>query len=155
MIMNQKISAKIHWKNQLDDFFIKGKYRRTHSWELESGSQLKASSSIHIVPIPYSNPEFIDPEEAFVCSIASCHMLFFLSIAAKKRIDVLQYDDSPIAILSKNHSKKVAVTKIILNPKVVTREETSKETLENIHELAHQSCFIANSINSKIHINHQ
>lgn len=153
--MQQKISTKIHWRSQINESFLKGKYSRTHSWELESGTQIEASASVHIIPLPFSNPELIDPEEAFVCSIASCHMLFFLSIAAKNKIDVLQYDDSSIAILTKDASNKVAVTEVILQPKVITREEISKETLEKIHELAHQNCFIANSINSIIQINPQ
>lgn len=153
--MNQKISAKIHWKSQIDESFLKGRYSRTHSWKLDSGNQVEASASTHIVPQPYANPKLIDPEEAFVCSVSSCHMLFFLSIAAKKKITVLQYDDSPIAILSKNDSKKIAVTEIILQPKVITKEATNKETLEKIHELAHKNCFIGNSINSTIHIKQQ
>ena len=151
--MNHNISVKIHWKSHVNEAFINGKYCRTHFWELESGNQINASSSIHIVPLPYSNPEFIDPEEAFVCSIAGCHMLFFLSIAAKKKINILQYDDSPIGVLSRNNSNEVAVTEIILQPKVVTREETSIDILEKIHGLAHQNCFIAKSIKSKIQIN--
>lgn len=153
--MQQKITTRINWKSQANESFLKGKYSRRHSWTLESGSQIEASASVHIVPLPYSNPELIDPEEAFVCSIASCHMLFFLSIAAKKRIDVLQYDDSPIAVLTKNTSNKVAVTEVILQPKIIVREEISKETLAKIHKLAHQNCFIANSIKSNIQINPQ
>lgn len=153
--MKQKISTKIHWESQIDEHFVKGKYSRSHLWELESGSQIEASSSVHVVPLPYSNPKLIDPEEAFVCSVASCHMLFFLSIAAKKKINILQYDDSPIGVLSKNISNEMAMTEIILQPKVVTAEETSKSVLTKIHELAHKHCFIAKSINSKITINQQ
>ena len=153
--MNQIISAKIKWKNQENEIFIKGKYSRTHIWKLENGNQINASSSPHVVPIPYSNPEYIDPEEAFVCSLASCHMLFFLSIAAKKKINVLEYCDNPIGILAKDESNQIAMTEIILRPKVITFEEIDKNALEKIHQLAHKNCFIAKSVKSKIQIKQQ
>ncbi len=150
--MSQEISAKIHWEHQDAKTFQKGKYSRTHIWELDSGNQIDASSSPHIVPVPFSDPAFIDPEEAFICSLASCHMLFFLSIAAKKGISILRYDDTPIGMLAKNDSNKMAMTEVILQPVVKTWEELDPETLREIHESAHENCFIANSVKSVIKI---
>ena len=150
--MNQPITAKINWSQQNGEQFNAGQYSRCHMWELESGTSIQASSSPHIVPIPHSNPLFIDPEEAFLCSLASCHMLFFLSIAAKKQVNILQYNDHPMAILAKNNANKVTITEVLLQPQVETQEEISPKILENIHDLAHTNCFIANSVHSKITI---
>ena len=150
--MNTLISVKILWENLNNQPFIDGKYSREHVWEFDNGNKIKASSSPHIVPIPFSNPDFIDPEEAFVSSISSCHMLFFLSIAAKKKVKVLKYMDTPIGKLSKNDLNKVTISEIILQPKVTLQQIISNESLEKIHHLAHQNCFIANSINSNIQI---
>lgn len=151
--MNLEIKAKIRWKLQESELFTKGKYSRVHEWELENGHSIPASSSPHIVPLPYSNPEIIDPEEAFLCSLASCHMLFFLSIAAKKKIEVLEYLDSPIATLAKNDSQKLAITEVTLQPQVRMSLALDQEALEHMHHLAHENCFIANSVHSKIQIN--
>jgi organic hydroperoxide reductase OsmC/OhrA len=150
--MNISISAKILWENRKGSSFLKGKYSREHIWELTNNIQIKASSSPQIVPMPYSNPAFIDPEEAFVCSVASCHMLFFLSIASKKRIDILKYTDHPIGFLAKKKSGETAITEIILQPKVMFANDLGNEQLEKLHQLAHQNCFIANSVTSKIQI---
>lgn len=150
--MNTLISTRIFWENIHDQPFLKGRYSRDHIWELETGNQIKASSSPHIVPIPFSNPEFIDPEEAFISSISSCHMLFFLSIAAKRKIEVLKYIDTPIGKLSKNDLNKMAITEITLQPKITFKQEISNESLEKMHHLAHKNCFIAHSINAQIHI---
>ncbi|MCG8330711.1 MAG: OsmC family protein [Chitinophagales bacterium] len=150
--MHQTISATIHWKASQQEHFIRGKYSRAHIWEFNNGNQIEASSSPAIVPLPYSNPDFIDPEEAFICSLASCHMLFFLSIASKKKINVLQYEDNPIGTIAKGASNRISITEINLQPKVITQEEIGIDKIQNIHRLAHQNCFIANSIKSKVQI---
>jgi organic hydroperoxide reductase OsmC/OhrA len=150
--MNTAISAKILWKKQDNQSFIRGHYSREHIWEFDNGHQINASSSPHIVPIPYSNPAFIDPEEAFICSVSSCHMLFFLSIAAKKKIEVLKYIDTPIGELSKNASNQIAINEITLQPSITFKETISNACIKEIHRIAHENCFIAKSINSKIKI---
>ena len=93
--------AKIVWSRSKDEKFTDNQYSRGHRWEFDGGTVVPASSSPHIVPLPYSVEQNVDPEEAFVASLSSCHMLFFLAIAGKKRFVVDQYIDSPIGIMEK------------------------------------------------------
>ena len=109
----------------------------------------------HIVPTPWSDPELIDPEEAFVSSIASCHMLFFLSIAVKRKLIIDVYEDQPCAYLEKNKKGKLMVKSIVLRPKVTISNIphlTALDTLDQIHHEAHERCFLANSVITKISI---
>ena len=150
--MMKEFSAGLYWKQQPHDSFLRGKYSRAHTWKLDGGSLIEASASPAIVPVPFSNPECIDPEEAFVLSLASCHMLFFLSIAAKMQINVSRYEDNPVGTLEKTEAGHVAITKIILRPRVVANEMTPADKISHIHHRAHQNCFIANSIKTKVEI---
>jgi len=96
----------------------------------------------------------VDPEEAFVASLSSCHMLFFLSVAAKKKLIVDSYTDNAEGTLEKNAENTMAMTKVVLNPKIsFSGEQPSAKVIEKIHHLAHQECFIANSVTTRIHIN--
>ena len=153
--MHKEISALLQWKQEAEASFITGKYSRVHTWHLDGGGTVKASSSPEIVPIPFSAPEWIDPEEAFILSLASCHMLFFLSFAAKRRINVLKYEDQPIGILAKNDDGRIAMTSVTLQPRVKLAAEVATETLAHLHELAHKQCFIANSVKTQIQIKPQ
>jgi len=149
-----KISTNIIWNKGKAENFLDGRYRRTHQWRMEGGMTLNVSASPEIVPIPMSDPTLIDPEEAFLSSVSSCHMLFFLSIAAKKKLIVDSYQDNPIAIMGKNENGKMAVSSIILQPKVVfgPGKEADDVMVNRIHQIAHANCFLANSINTKITI---
>ena len=143
--------AKIIWKRAEDERFVDNKYSRGHQWEFDGGVTVPASASPDIVPLPYSVESNVDPEEAFVASISSCHMLFFLAIAGKKRLVVDEYIDSPIGIMEKGRDGKVAMTKVTLRPKVIfSGDQPSLEQLESIHHRAHQECFIANSVKTEI-----
>ena len=143
--------AKIIWKRAEDERFVDNKYSRGHQWEFDGGVTVPASASPDIVPLPYSVESNVDPEEAFVASISSCHMLFFLAIAGKKRLVVDEYIDSPIGIMEKGGDGKVAMTKVTLRPKVIfSGDQPSLEQLESIHHRAHQECFIANSVKTEI-----
>ena len=107
----------------------------------------------HIVPLPYSIEENIDPEEAFIASLSSCHMLFFLSIAAKKKLLVDSYIDSATGVLEKDSTGKTAITLVTLHPVIqYSGKLPSMEEEQKIHHLAHQECFIANSVKTKIEI---
>lgn len=151
-----KISAKIEWKLSSAVDFEKGQYSREHLWTLDGGMKLHASSSPDIVPIPLSNPKFIDPEEAFLASISSCHMLWFLSIAAKNSYTVISYQDEAEAKLAKDEYDIMCITDVTLHPVVVWSDKSpDKNEISTFHELAHKSCFIANSIKSKIQIAHE
>jgi organic hydroperoxide reductase OsmC/OhrA len=146
------INANIKWEKQTTENFIDNKYSRVHQWKFDGGMKFKASASPEIVPEPMSDPSFIDPEEAFIACVSSCHMLFFLSIAAKKKIVIKKYEDNATAVFEKDETGKVAILSINLNPKIEWGENSKLDIkeIEAIHHLAHSSCFIANSIKSKI-----
>jgi organic hydroperoxide reductase OsmC/OhrA len=130
------------------------KYSRSHTWKFDCGIELDASSSPHVVPLPMSNESAVDPEEAFVASVSSCHMLWFLSIAANKKYVVESYEDNAEGELEKNEEGKLAMTKVILKPKVKFGNEyvPAKDEIDKLHQLAHEKCFIANSVKTKITI---
>jgi organic hydroperoxide reductase OsmC/OhrA len=143
--------ATITW-NRGEQKFTDNRYSREHSWRFDGGAQVQASSSPYVVPLPMSVEAGVDPEEALVAATASCHMLFFLSIAAKKGFVVDRYVDRASAVMGKNSDGKVAVTRITLRPEVGfggERLPTSTE-LAAIHHESHEQCFIANSLKSEV-----
>jgi organic hydroperoxide reductase OsmC/OhrA len=139
------------------ELFVDNRYSRGHKWIFDGGIEVAASASPHVVPLPLSVKAAVDPEEAFIASIASCHMLWFLSIAAGKKIVVEQYEDRPEGILSKNEEGKTAVTKVVLRPDVRFGGGSipSDVQVDELHRLAHGKCFIANSIRTEIIILNQ
>lgn len=149
-----KVKSRIVWRKEADEIFLDGKYERTHQWIMNDGAKIDVSASPEIVPMPMSDPSLIDPEEAFLSSISSCHMLFFLSIAAKKKIIVEVYEDTPIALMGNNENGKMAILSIELQPivKFVGDKQPTDATVKRMHQLAHANCFLANSINAKITI---
>ncbi len=146
--------VKIVWKKDLSEAFVDNKYSRAHSWIFDGGIELSASSSPHVVPLPMSIESAVDPEEAFVASLSSCHMLWFLSIAAGKNYIVESYEDNAEGILGKDEEGKLAMTKVTLNPEVSFGGNAvpSREQIDELHRLAHEKCFIANSVKTKINI---
>ena len=144
--------AKIRWENDGGDF-INRKYSRKHEWSFDGGTSVAASSSPHVVPVPYSDESAVDPEEAFVAAVSSCHMLFFLDYASREKINVVSYVDEAVGVMEKNSQGKIAMTKVTLNPKVeYLGDEPGKEQIEDLHHRAHESCFIANSIKTEIEV---
>ena len=146
-----KYIAIVEWqRNQAK--FIDNKYSREHTWQFDGGAVITASSSPSIVPAPYSNPYCIDPEEAFIASLSSCHMLWFLSIAAEKKFIVESYSDHAVGIMNQNETEKLAFTKILLRPRVTFSNDTLPTILEvkQMHSEAHDSCFLASSVNAEI-----
>lgn len=144
--------AKINWVRDKDESYIDNKYSRGHEWTFDGGLIVNASSSPHIVPLPYSVEKNVDPEEAFIASLSSCHMLFFLSIAAKKRYVVDSYEDNAVGIMEKDNDGKISMTKVILKPHVQfsSSKKPTIEQLEKLHDLSHNQCFIANSVKTKV-----
>lgn len=132
--------------------FIDNKYSREHCWALDGGAEIMASASPHVVPVPYANAAYIDPEEAFVASLSSCHMLWFLSIAAKQKFVVDSYTDQAVGLMARTAASKLAITQVTLRPQVVFGGEyqPSNSQMAAIHEEAHQSCFIANSVKTEV-----
>ncbi len=146
--------ATIKWQRQSNEIFSDNKYSRAHNWEFDGGEIIPASSSPLVVPLPYSVSANVDPEEAFIASLASCHMLFFLSFAATKKYTIDSYCDNATGIMQINKEKQMAMTDVTLCPKIVfsgDKKPTSAQ-IDKIHHNAHKHCFIANSVKTKIHI---
>lgn len=143
--------ATIHWTLG-DGDFAKGRYSRGHRWSFDGGVDVPASASPHIVPLPHSVAEAVDPEEAFVAALSSCHMLFFLSLAAAKNILVESYRDEAEGVLKKGDDGKLRITRVILRPQATYRGEGAPDRtlLEALHHEAHEQCFIANSVTADI-----
>jgi organic hydroperoxide reductase OsmC/OhrA len=144
--------ATVHWQRSPNELYIDNQYSRSHQWLFDGGSIIEASSSPHIVAIPQSIEANVDPEEAFIASLASCHMLFFLSIAAKNKFVVDNYEDNASGLLQQNNRGKYAMTKVTLSPKVIFSGDAqpSLKEFEKMHYQAHQQCFIANSVHTDI-----
>lgn len=147
-------TATIFWKRAASERFIDNKYSRAHTWIFDGGIELSASSSPHVVPLPLSKEAAVDPEEAFVASLSSCHMLWFLSLAAAKQFIVEHYEDHAEGTLSKNEEGKLALTEVVLKPKIIFSGNTlpTSQQLDELHHQAHEKCYIANSVKTKISI---
>jgi organic hydroperoxide reductase OsmC/OhrA len=139
--------VNLSWKNDSEDFLYKN-YDRTHSWKFEGGIVVKASAA----PEYLGKKEFVNPEEAFAASLASCHMLTFLAIASMKKYIVESYEDKAVAVLEKNEKSKMAVTKLYLRPKITfTGDNIPDETvIHEMHRRSHAECFISNSVLTEI-----
>ena len=147
--------ATIKWQRTSPDF-LKGKYSREHTWTFDGGVTVPATSSQHVVPVPYSNPANVDPEEAFVASLSSCHMLTFLFLAQKQGFQIDSYEDEAVGVVTKNEANKMWVSAVTLSPKIAFSGEKlpSPEDLERLHHLSHENCFIANSVKTAVTVNH-
>ncbi|MCZ7655929.1 MAG: OsmC family protein [Rhodocyclaceae bacterium] len=110
------------------------------------------SSSPHAVPLPYSNAQAVDPEEAFVAALSSCHMLWFLHLAAQRGFVVERYEDRADGVMAKNAEGKLAVTRVTLRPRAefAGEKRPDREDIEDLHHAAHDECFIANSVKSEV-----
>ena len=144
--------ATVNWVRGDNEDYIDNQYSRGHLWIFDGGLTVPASSSPYVVPVPYSVEENIDPEEAFVASLSSCHMLFFLSIAANNKYIVDEYIDNAIGVLEKDSSGKISMTKVFLRPKVIFSKDAQPtvEEIETMHHQSHEQCFIANSVKTEI-----
>jgi len=144
-------TARITWERGGGDFAGK-KYSRAHKWTFDGGLSVAASSSPDVVKVPYSDPAAVDPEEAFVASCASCHMLSFLWRAGLAGFIVDAYDDEAEGVLAKNEQGRLAITRVTLRPRARFSggREPSREELDHLHHLAHEDCFIANSVKTEI-----
>lgn len=132
--------------------FVDQRYSRRHTWHFDGGAQVPASSSPHVVPLPFSDPAAVDPEEAFVASLSSCHMLWFLGLAAKDGWLVDSYRDEAVGMMARNAQGQQAMTRVTLRPAVqfgAGRSPTPDE-LRALHHQAHEACFIANSVKTEV-----
>ncbi len=143
--------AIISWERTSPDF-LKGKYSREHTWTFDGGLTVAASASPSVVPLPYSNPANVDPEEAFVAAISSCHMLTYLFLAGRQGFQVDSYRDEAVGVVTKNEQGAQWVSAVTLNPKIVYSGEKlpGSVDVERLHHLAHEQCFIANSVKTRV-----
>jgi len=135
-----------------DARFSDRRYSRAHTWRFDGGAVVPASASPHVVPVPLSDPAGVDPEEALVAALSSCHMLTFLWLAARAGFVVDSYDDDAVGTTGKNAAGRDAVTRVVLRPSIRwsgARLPTDAE-LAALHHDAHEQCFIANSVTSEI-----
>lgn len=149
--------AKVVWNRADDENFTDDKYSRDHQWLFDGGISFTASASPSVIPAPYVSESSVDPEEAFVASLSSCHMLFFLAFAAKKQFVVDDYTDNAVGVLGKNSEGKISMTRITLRPQVSFSGlcMPSEEQIQLLHDKAHQHCYIANSVRSEVVIEAQ
>jgi len=144
-------TATVVWARAPDAPFKDNRYSRAHEWRFDGGAVVPASSSPSVVRVPLSDPAGVDPEEAFVASLASCHMLFFLSFAASGGFVIDRYEDEAVGELGKNAAGKAAMLKVVLRPKIAwSGAPPSAERLADLHHRAHDACYIANSVTSEI-----
>lgn len=144
-------TAEVLWLRNEGDF-AGNRYSRRHLLRFDGGLEVPGSSSPHVVPPPMSDASALDPEEAFVSSLSSCHMLWFLSIAAKRKFCVDRYFDAAQGVMEKNADGKMAMTLVTLRPDVEFSGERqpTREELDRLHHEAHDACFIANSVKTEV-----
>src|SRR3954464_3272142 len=144
-------TATIRWSREGADGFTKGRYSRAHQWAFDGGAVVPASASPHIVPAPWSDAAGVDPEEAFIASLASCHMLFFVDFARRAGLVVDDYVDEAQGVLEKRADGKMAMTRVTLRPRVTWADQQPDEAaLADLHHRAHEACFIANSVTTEV-----
>jgi organic hydroperoxide reductase OsmC/OhrA len=146
-----RYEARIAWKRD-GASFTDNRYSRGHEWSFDGGVTVRASSSPLTVKVPYSIAAAVDPEEALVAATASCHMLWFLSLAAQRGFVVEGYSDDAFGVMEKNAQGKLAFTRITLRPRIEFEGATrpSSEQIAALHHQAHEECFIANSLSCDV-----
>jgi organic hydroperoxide reductase OsmC/OhrA len=149
--MSQHI-ASVDWQRQPGEAFTDNRYQRRHTWQFDGGALVAGSSSPHSVALPYSDASAVDPEEAFVAALASCHMLWFLSLAAKGGWVVEHYRDDAVGVLAHNAQGRQAMTLVTLRPAVVYGGSARPDATEQqrLHHAAHEACYIANSVLTEV-----
>ena len=149
--MPHEHGATVEW-NRTDEVFTDNRYSRAHKWRFDGGAVVPASSSPLSVRMPFSDESAVDPEEALVAAASSCHMLWFLSLAARRGFTVDSYVDEAYGVAGKNSAGKPAFTRIVLRPSIKfsgTKPPTDRE-VDDLHHRAHDECFIANCLSVEI-----
>ena len=146
--------ATVRWRRAPDDHFVDGRYSRAHEWAFDGGARVPASSSPHVVPLPFSDPAGVDPEEALVAALASCHTLFFLDFARRAGFLVDVYDDEAEGVMEAGPDGRVWMARVTLRPRVVFSGDKRPRRAEcaALHHRAHEAYYIANSVKSEVRI---
>ena len=151
--MNHTYTATVEWQSGVSAAdFSAGRYSRAHVLRFDGGAVVRASAAAANVPLPWSDPTGVDPEEAFVAALSSCHLLWFLALAAKSRYVVSAYRDEALGVMTKNEAGKLWVSRVTLRPHVTFSGERqpTHEQLLALHHHAHAECFIANSVKTDV-----
>jgi organic hydroperoxide reductase OsmC/OhrA len=145
--------ARIVW-NRGDSRFTDNRYSRVHEWQFDEGIVVPASASPHVVRPPLSSQAAVDPEEALVAALSSCHMLTFLYLAAKQGFCVDSYEDAAVGVMEKNSQGKLAITRVTLRPDIRFSGDKlpTQADLDALHHAAHEECFIASSVRTEVGI---
>lgn len=140
--------ATIVWNRQGTEFAYK-EYTRDHVWKFDGGSEVGASAA----PQFLGDDSRVDPEQAFVASLSSCHMLTFLALAAREGFVVENYEDPAVGFMERNDRKRLAITRVVLRPRITWGSEPpNQEQLDDLHHQAHEHCFIANSVTTEVEV---
>ena len=139
--------VSLRWERG-DAAFDYQKYPRNHTWKFDGGHEMQASAA----PVYLGDPKNVDPEEAFVAALSSCHMLTFLAAACKKKFVLDEYADDAVGHMEKNADGKLAITKVQLHPKLKfsSDNQPTDKDLDEMHHFAHENCFIANSVKTEV-----
>ena len=145
-------TAQLHWQRAADERFTDQRYSRRHTLHFDGGVVLPGSSSPAVVPLPMSDAAAVDPEELFVAALASCHMLWFLSLAAARGQVVDRYEDDAVGLMARNAEGRLAMTVVTLRPRVrlAGGAPVDATTLAALHHAAHEACFIASSVKTEL-----
>lgn len=145
-------TADIHWQRGADEGFLDGRYSRAHVWRFDGGVEVPASSSPSVVRLPFSRADAVDPEEAFVAALSSCHMLWFLSLAMEAGYCVDTYDDAAMGVMAPNAEGRLAMTEVSLRPRARFSGENipDRAMIGELHHRAHDACFIAQSVKTVV-----
>jgi len=145
--MADRYEATVEWRAGEGEPFATRRYSRVHRWRFDGGIVVPGSASPQVVPEPLSSQAAVDPEEALVAALASCHMLFFLDLASRKGLDVAAYTDDAVGEMGKREDGKVAMLRATLRPRVEFVGEADPALVGELHHRAHEHCYIANSVN--------
>jgi organic hydroperoxide reductase OsmC/OhrA len=149
-------TATIRWTRTGDGDFAKGQYSRAHEWVFDGGLTVPASPSPHIVPAPWNDPAGVDPEEAFVASLSSCHMLFFVDFARRAGFVLDSYVDEAEGELEKRADGRMWMSRVTLRPRLGWSGDKQPDAaaIADLHHRAHEACFIANSVTTEVVVEH-
>lgn len=145
--------ATVIWRREPDADFARGRYSRGHTWTFDGGIEVRASASPQVVPKAFAPADAVDPEEAFVASLSSCHMLTFLDLARRAGFVVDSYEDEAEGEMEKNAVGRMWVSRVTLRPRIAwAGDAPPADQLNRLHHDAHDFCFIANSVTTDVRI---
>ena len=147
-------TAAVRWRRKPEERFLDGRYSRAHEWAFDGGARVPASSSPHVVRPPFSDPAGVDPEEALVASLSSCHMLFVLDFAKQAGFVVESYDDEAEGVMETGPDGRVWMARVTLKPRIVFAgdKRPRRAEVDALHHRAHEACYIANSVKSEVRV---